>query len=1139
MFVSKRLSKALRFAALTMCALFLTVGNAFAQNITVTGKVTDKSGEPIVGAYVIVQGTSNGASTDLDGAYSLNAPANGVLEFSSLGYETVSVPVNSRSVVDVTLADDALMLQETVVVGYGTQKKENLTGAVASINTSKQLESRPIADIGRGLQGATPGLNVRVGDSEVGSDPVMKIRGQVGSSEGGSSPLILMDNVEIPSISLINPDDIESISILKDAASASIYGAKAAFGVILISTKKGNKEAERINVTYSGNVAFQSPERYDIAGVEGLHYTVEAAERTGRTLPTGAFWHIDRAGYNAAKAWKEKYADLDPYSPLTYGRDWYQQGSYKIGVRTYDPYAYLIREYAPSQTHNINVAGSKGNTNFNISLGYLDQTGLMKTTDYDKFTRYNANVRVSTKINNWLTVRTGLMFSKREKSWSYATGSTTADIWYYLYRWGPTYPLVPTDEYGNNLRTAAYETSVGNKATLTNAYTSANVGTTITPIKNWNIDFDYTYAQNVSTTIEPGTILTGGNTWSSGTPVDGASPVANEWNEYNKLGTTLTALALPVQTYTTSYDYMYQDTYISNRNTFNATTTYDLNINDAHKMKFMLGLNAVSYEQTGVWGQKSGLMDITNPQFDLATGTQTSGGGHSWNSQLGFFGRLNYNFKERYLIEANIRYDGSSKFPTALQWRWFPSFSAGWRVSEEPWMQGIKHVISGLKLRGSWGSIGDQSVSGSLYIPTMSRNNSTWFHTDQKDVYYSTPAAVASSITWQDIQTLDLGLDLTLFNEFNVTFDWYRRDTKNMIVPAEGLGIGFGTTAPKGNYGSLRTHGWEVAINYGHMFDNGFSLSATATLADAVSTITEYGQATGISGWYNGKTYGEIWGFQVDRLYQNEDFARDANGNLIEITTKDGYKAYQQVDPNAPTQGYLNSGSLIFGPGDVKYKDLNGDGVIDKGTQSIRDAEGNPDHGDLTVIGNTTPRYEYSFRVDMAWHGVDLGIFFQGVGKRDMWGSSSLTLPGFNSSDGSMAASFANDFWYETIENGQVVDSNYDAFYPRAANCSGSSIFNMQVNDRYLLNMAYLRLKNVTLGYTFPAKWMNKANIQKLRLYVSLENMLTFDKLNGVPVGPEVMPGYSVLNESNYNSGRAGVGTPAFKTASLGLQITF
>ena len=1159
MFVSKKLSKALRFAALTMCALFLSLGNAFAQDITVTGKVTDKSGEPIVGAYVIVQGTSTGASTDLDGAYSLKAPANGVLEFSSLGYETVAVPVNSRSVVDVALADDALMLQETVVIGYGTQKKENLTGAVASVNTSKQLESRPIADVGRGLQGATPGLNVRVANAEVGSEPIMKIRGQVGSAQGGSSPLILMDNVEIPSINLINPDDIESISILKDAASASIYGAKAAFGVILITTKKGNKEAEKINVTYSGNMAFQNvAKNYDIAGAEALHYTVEAAERVGTYTPVGAFWLIDRAGYNAAKAWEEKYADLDPNAPMTYGRDWYVDASNrKIGVRTYDPFEVLVRDNAPTQTHNLNVAGSKGNTNFNISLGVLDQTGMMAGTDFDKFSRYNANVRVSTKVNNWLTVRSGLMFSKSEKNWAYATNSTSADLWYYVYRWGPTYPLVKQDEHGNNLRTTSYEVSNANKASRITSYTSANVGTTITPVKNWNIDFDYTYALTNTSNLYPGTRHTGGDTWSA--PINykdenGVQPqIENEWAIYNALGSTLPAKVLNVSTYTSAgatLNSIYQDSYNASRHTYNATTSYDLNIKDAHKMRFMLGLNAVSYENTGIWARKGQLLDITNPQFDLAVAANpTAGGGHSWNSQLGFFGRINYNFKERYLLEANLRYDGSSKFPTELQWRWFPSFSAGWRVSEEPWMAGIKHVISGLKLRGSWGTIGDQSVSNTLYIPTMGLGTSSWIHNGAKDNYFATPGAIDPNITWQDITTLDLGLDLSLFNELNITFDWYRRDTKNMIVPSEGIGYGLGTSAPKGNYGSLRTHGWEVAVNYGHMFDNGFSLSATATLADALTTITEYGSGTIVDNWYNGKTYGEIWGYLSDGLYTHDDFAHDADGNLIMTTYKDGYKGYQLADPNAPTQGYHNSGSLIFGPGDHKYKDLNGDGVINDGSRNLTIIEdeddpnyGKPDYGDLTVIGNTTPRYEYSFRVDMAWHGVDLGIFFQGVGKRDLWGSSSLTLAGFNSADGAMAGAFANDFWYETFdENGNLIDSNYDAFYPRAANLgNGTNSFNMKVSDRYLINMAYLRLKNVTLGYTFPAKWMNKANIQKLRLYISLENFLTFDRLKGLPIDPEVIPGYTgIAGDSGSGTSRAGLGTPAFKTASFGLQITF
>ena len=1137
MFIHKNLGRSLRFVMMTLVAVAFSV-SAWAQNISVSGTVTDVNGEPVIGAYVLVKGTSNGTSTDVDGKYQINVASNGTLVFTLVGMKDVEVPVNGKAAINVTMQEDSEMLDDVVVIGFGTQKKENLTGAVASVNISKALESRPIADVGRGLQGMTPGLNVRVGSSEVGSESVIRIRGQVGSYNGSSEPLILLDNVEIPSIQMVNPDDIESISVLKDAASSAIYGAKAAFGVILITSKKGAK-TESVSVNYSGNVSFQNmAEKYEMASVDGLHYTVEAAERLGTYTPVGAFWLIDRAGYNAAVAWKEKYADLDPMSPMTYGRDWYVDGSNrKIGVRTYDPYAYMVRDNAPTQTHNLAVAGKSGNTNYNISLGYLDQSGMMKTTDYDKYSRYNANVRLNTKVNDWVSVHAGLMFSKTEKNWSYATNSTTADIWYYLYRWGSTYPLVPTDEYGNSLRNGTAETARGNKASKTNKYTSANAGITITPVKNWNIDFDYTYANNEMVYLYPGTRHTGGNLWDSpATYGDGSKMVTNEWAEYNKLGSQLVAKYFKPVEYTdatATLNSIYRDAYTSERNTYNAKTTYDLNIGENHKFNFMLGMQAVDYVQEGNWSRKIGLMDITNPQFDLATGTQTSGGGHTWNSQLGFFGRINYNYKEKYLLEANLRYDGTSKFPTDLKWRWFPSFSAGWRVTEEPWMEGAKDVLSSMKVRASWGSIGDQSVSNSLYIPTMSLNNSSFIHNGAKDVYYSTPAAVASDITWQEIQTLGFGIDAQLFNKIGITFDWYNRKTKNMIVGAEGLGIGFGTTAPNGNYGDLSTKGWELSLDYGHVFENGFSINVTAGLADAVTTIDRYGSATGISGWYNGKTYGEIWGFEVDRLFTKDDFVYDANGALIKTSSKDGYTVYQFSDPNMATQGYLNSGSLIFGPGDVKYKDLNGDGVINKGASSITD------HGDLTVIGNTTPRYEYNFRVDLAYKGFDFSAFFQGVGQRDMWGSSSVSLPGFNTSDGAMAQTFAGDFWYETIVDGKVVDANYDAFYPRAANCGGSSIFNMQTSDRYLLDMSYLRLKNVTLGYSIPEKVLNKAHINKLRVYVALENFLTFDHLNGLPIDVEEMAGYSSFNSSNYNSGRAGVGAPAFKSASFGLQLTF
>ena len=1133
MFVSKKLG---RFTA-AMCALVLSMGSLLAQNITVTGKVVDKNNEPIVGAYVVVLGTSAGTSTNVDGGYVISVPTNGTLQFTCIGYKTQEVAVAGRKVVDVILDDDALTLDNAVVVGFGTQKKANLTGAVAQIDAGKQLDSRPIPDIGRGLQGATPGLNVRIGSTEVGSDAIIRIRGQVGSYNGSAAPLILLDNVEIPSLNLINPEDIESVSVLKDAASASIYGAKAAFGVILINSKKGAREKETVKVTYSGNVSFQNlVNTGGIADVDGLHYTVEAAERLGTYTPVGAFWLIDRAGYEAAVAWKEKYGNkIGPNDPMVYGRDWYVDASNrKIGVRTYNPYDYYVKKNAPTQTHNISVAGSKGRTNFNISLGYLDQSGMLKVTDYDWFKRYNANVRVDTQINDFVNVHAGMMYTNSTKSWAYATSSTTADVWYYLYRWGPTYPLVDKDEYGNNIRTGVYELETANQATIKKSYASVNAGATITPVKNWNINVDYTYSNNNSQEHDPGIRYWAGNSWSSAVNVDGTTMANNEWYQYNGLPSSFVAKQLQLQDYTTSYDLIYQDSYTSTRQTWNVTTDYTLNLADAHEIRLMLGMNSVDYKYTGVWGQRKDLLDISNPQFALATGTQTSGGDASWSSTLGFFGRINYNYKERYLLEANLRYDGTSKFPKHLKWQWFPSFSAGWRVTEEPWMEGAKNVLSSMKLRASWGSIGDQSVGSALYIPTMSLLTDYWQHSGVRDYAFSTPGLVASDISWQRIETLDFGVDLSLFNAFNITFDWYRRTTKDMIVGMEGLSYNIGASAPQGNFGQLHTDGWEFSVNYGHLFDNGLSLSVTAAIADAVTTIDEYGTAKSVSGWYNGKTYGEIWGYRVDRLFQNDDFKWE-NGALVAATDAYGrYYVYADGKDYA-TQGKITSGNLISGPGDVKFKDLNGDGVIDNGKLLI------DDHGDLDIIGNTTPRYEYSFRVDAAWKGIDFSMFWQGIGKRDMLGSSWLTVPGFSiTGDGGSAQAFAADFWYETKDaSGNVIDANYDAFYPRAASLDRGLNFNMVANDRYMLNMAYLRLKNVTLGYTLPQKLTRKAFIDKFRVYVSLENYLTFDKLNGIPIDVEEISGYSYLNSSNYNSSFAGVGAPAFKSASVGVQLTF
>ena len=1133
---------------LVLLTLLLWVGvSATAFGQTAKGVVVDAQGQPIPGASVIVKGTSTGTMTNAQGAFSLAVRQGATLEISCIGYATANVAAGDN--LKIVLEDDAEMLAETVVVGYGAQKKVNLTGAVAVVDAEKVLDSRPIPDVGRGLQGTTPGMTVQVGSSEVGSDARIRIRGQVGSIEGSASPLILLDNVEIPSLNLVNPDDIESISVLKDAASASIYGAKAAFGVILITSKKGAKEAEKVNVTYSGNVAFQSlAKKYEMADVESLHYWVEAAERVGTYTPVGAFWQIDRAGYNAAVAWKEKYGStVKPDDPMVYGRDWYiaANGTSKIGVRTYDPYNYLIRKNAPAQTHNVSVAGSKGNTNYNISLGYLNQKGMLKVTDFDFYKRYNANLRLDTQINKWLGVHGGMMFTHSNKSWAFATSSTTADPWYYAFRWASNYPLVAKDEYGHDMRNPVYEMSAGRQATKETDYTSVNLGATITPIKNWSINFDYTFANNDIQERHPGTVFEGVDLWNTApSPVkDEAGNIvtmANEWSKYNGLGETFNKLYFPVTRYSDSYDLIYQDSYTGKRHTWNATTNYELKLANAHTLDFMLGMNIVGYTETGVWGQKKGLLDYNNAQFPLATGTQTSGGGYTWNSTAGFFGRINYNYKEKYLFEANLRRDGSSKFMGPLRWRWFPSASAGWRVSEEPWMQNIKHVMNFLKLRASWGMIGDQTVPSSLYIPTIGSLTQYWMHNDQVTSAYATPALVDSNITWQDIITTDFGVDFSLFNQIDVTFDWYQRDTKNMIVPAEGLSYNIGATAPKGNYGDLRTRGWEFSIRYGKTFSNGLSLSATAAISDAKTVVTKYGSAKGIDGWYNGKEYGEIWGYRVDRLFQNDDFAHDANGNLIE--GKDAYgKIYQFADgKDYATQGRITSGSYISGPGDVKFVDVNGDGVIDYGSKLIEDADGNPAYGDYVRIGNTTPRYEYSLMINGDYKGFDFSVFLQGVGKREMLGSSWMTVAGFQMGDGGMPATFANDFWFEEKDaSGNVVASNYDAFYPRPASCGRSLIFNMVPSDRYMLNMAYLRIKNITLGYTLPKSLTQKVSISKARVYVSLENFFTFDHLRGLPVDPEEIAGYSSFNASNYNSGFAGVGTPGYKSASFGVQVTF
>ena len=1113
------------------------------QTQIVNGLVVDVNGEPVIGASVVEKGTTNGGITDINGKFTLNVKPGSTLQISFVGYQTQEV--KATKTVKVVLKEDSELLSEVVVVGYGTQKKANLTGAVATVDVNKTLDSRPIADIGRGLQGSVPGVNITIPTGEIGSDPLIKIRGQIGSISGNNTPLILLDNVEIPSIQMVNPNDVQSISVLKDAASSSIYGSKAAFGVILITTKSG-AQTDKFEVSYSNNFSWQDPAKsIEIGGIEALQYTLDAQINRGEPMPAGGFWRISPESLEKAIEWQKQYGGKVKWNdPVVYGRDWYYDGKDKYGYRLYDAAKAMVRNWAPTMSHNLSVNGKSGKTSYNIGLGYLDQSGMSKTAKKDDFKRYNASVSVTSELNKYLTERASSIYSDRNKRYP-GIGNTSADPWLYMYRWSPLFPMGVT-EHGNPLKEPSYEMAASNTDNLQNKYYNVNLGFTLNITKNWDVKFDYTYDRQTSETNSSVTQYEAGATWYAPTAwiENGSQVFVNEQGERVDTG-GMPAYRFPVEKYYNSSgpgasQVGYQNKSVDN-NTFNIYTTYNLQLGaeKEHAFKFMVGMNRVTSKWSSHKGWKTNLIDLTNPQFPLASGDQFIEGDRNWEAQLGFFGRLNYSFEDRYFLEANIRRDGSSKFPKNLQWRWFPSFSAGWVFTNESFMKPVENILSFGKFRASWGSIGDQTVSNTLYKAILADGQSSWLDgSGNKMPLYGTPSLVDSDISWQEIETLDFGVDLRFFkNKFGVTFDWYRRDTKNMIIEGESLPVTLGATAPKGNYGSLRTKGWELSADFTHRFSNGLGINVMASISDATTYITK--GADYLTPWEDrklgttystGRRYGDIYGFVTDRLFQKEDFVYGADGQIEKITVIYNGTAHTTNKQSSPYPVYQvhyeDNNKLIFAPGDVKFVDLDGDGYITPGTGT----NGNP--GDQTVIGNSTPRYEYSFRLGADYKGIDFSIFFQGIGKRQIWGSGQLAIPGYNAKEGALPKTFTTDYWTE---------ERTDAFYPRAWNLGGSNTgFSMQKQSRYLLDMSYLRIKNITLGYTFPENLLSKVYISKARLYMSLENFFTFDKLNGLPIDPEAISGYSMFrSDSNYNLGRTGMGTPVFKTLSCGVQLTF
>ncbi|MEO6948512.1 MAG: SusC/RagA family TonB-linked outer membrane protein [Ginsengibacter sp.] len=1127
--------------SLLVCMFFSSM--TMAQTKTISGTVTGSDGKGLEGVTIAVRNTDRVTITNNSGAYSISAAPGETLVFSYVGFETHTMRVGSANSANISLVRGGGNLDEVVVVGYGKQRKSDITGAVSNVDM-KTLGSRPIADLGRGLQGTVPGLSVRVPSGEVGSDPLIRIRGFIGSIEGSSAPLILLDNVEIPSIQMINPNDVESITILKDASASSIYGAKAAFGVVLITTKKGSN-VEGNSLSYSNNFSWQNPsKKIDIAGVDGLQYTLDAHKNMKSAGPAGGFWRLNDASMEKIREWQEKYGSTVKYNdPVVYGRDWIFDGSDKYGYRIYDPVKTMVKENAFTQNHNISLNGRSKNTTYNASFGYFGQEGMMKPAVHDDFTRYTAKLSLSTKVTDFVTVRAGALFSDRMKRYPNSTnsGGFSADPWLYLYRWSRLFPTGVL-ENGEEMRDPYWDTKNSKTAYLGQKYINLNIGTTIDITKNWTVDADYTFDTRSETNKSSLGAITARETWYTPTPwKDEQGNLIYVDSSGNKVTTGgIPGYQFPLSNYVSKEaSYIYESSFRAQMHTVNAYTTYRLNLAEKNKFKFMLGTNIVANDYESHFSRLSELINNDNPQFDFAIGKQEAGGDANWDSQLGFFGRMNYAFDNKYLVEGNLRYDGTSKFPFFLQRNWYPSASAGWIITKEKFMSGVTDVLSFAKLRASYGSIGDQSVLNNLYLSRLASGNKTsWLNSGGVQTFYlGTPNPVSDGIGWQNIATLNLGADMRFFNnKFGIVAEYFERATKDMIINGESLPATYGAGAPKGNYGNLMTKGYEISLDFNHRFKNGLGINVTANLSDALTNITKgpdwntpYENRLIDNTYTTGKRYGDIYGYVTDRLYQKSDFVYDANGNFVQTTIVwqgTSKKTNQLSGKNPVYQTNFEDGNqiLLISPGDVKFVDVDGDGYITSGKGTFGDP------GDRVVIGNSLPRYEYGMRIAFDYKSFDFSVIGQGVGKRAIWGDGQLAIPGYFAKEGAMPQAIAGDYWRE---------DRTDAFYPRAWNLSGSnSGFVMRPQTKYLLNMAYFRIKNITLGYNVSPKLLDRVKLKQARVYVSMENFITFDNLRGLPIDPEAISGYSMLRGSNYNLGRTGTSNPTFKIASVGLNIS-
>lgn len=1089
-----------------------SASNVYQQTrILVSGRILDSSGQPVPGASVIEKGTTNGVNTDIDGKFSISVKSGASLEVSCIGYETVSVAASEN--MSVTLKEDTQFLDEVVVVGFGTQKKVNMTGSVAAVDVDKAFGSKPITDVSKGLQGVVPGLSITYNSNDLNASPTMKIRG-TGSINGDNTPLILLDGVEVPDLSFVNPDNIKSISVLKDAASASIYGSRAAWGVVLITSKDGSAVKDKVSITYSNNFSWNQPiglPKY-ITDKEGVLAQLEEGMLAQKNVDGSrieAFgMYYDTIG-KGITTWFDKYSGNLSNPVYKYGEDYEFIEGTPYYYRVSDPNKEIFKT-SFSQTHNLSVNGNTGKTNYNIGLGYTMNDGTLKAAKKNDVKRYNLNLSTNTQVKNWLNIGTKVMYVEKEYEYPYGYSQSkgATGLLYYVMRFPTFFPFGISD--GSKLADGTYAsdsaaTGEGLYFRHGNAYVANE---SICSSKDQYL----TLGGNVRINLAPGLSFYG----------DYTRGRYNYENRSMRQPYYVANWSFPKKAAVTTNDFL-ERTYVSKiTNTYNAYFDYLFDIQKQHNFAIKVGANAEDLRYDNQSVKVNGVQDVEHPTLNLTDGRNEGIVDESLRHRAtaGFFGRINYNYKEKYLLELNGRYDGSSSFRTGKQWAFFSSASAGYRISEEKFWTNIKPYVPTLKVRASYGSVGNQALeSWYPYISTMATETVSWIGTDMNQVSTTTtPSAVNPDMTWEKIRTLDIGFDAGFFNnELNVTFDWYQRRNVGMLVAGNEIvryaGI---AVAPLENGGDMKTNGWELQIDYNHSFNKDFAIYGTFTLSDAKSEITKWNNTTGaLNSWYKGKKLGEIWGFETDRYFNSSDVNQDG-------TLKTG----------TPDQSYLQNGSFRFGAGDIKYKDLNKDGKIDTGKGTI------DDHGDLKRIGNQLPRYEYSLRVGAMLKGFDVEILFQGVGKRDMWSTSSLFIP---HAAGAQMNIFENqlDYWTESNQNARFPRPYINGAFGSLSGLPGNSgCNNFAPQTKYLNNLAYLRVKNLTVGYTLPQNLTRKIFVEKLRFYFSAQNLFTFDHIDGV-MDPECTGGSSKSYTNGMDMTMAGRAMPFNRQWSCGLQITF